>query len=456
MDCGFETIGNATLICHDKKPVLVTDPWLVGTAYFGSWNLGYEIPAEQLENIKNTEFVWVSHGHPDHLSVGSLRLLKDKKILLPDHVGGRIAGELRNLGFDITVLQDRKWIQLSPRIRVLSLADYNQDGILLVDLNGTLVLDLNDASPRGWGGFIRKIVHSYQESFLLQISGFGDPDINYFDEEGLRIEPRAALEFPVGATMAQVAEAYGAKFVIPFSSLHKYQRADSIWANQYLTPLHAYSQGFNSSRCETLPAFIRYECTTKRVEPINPHETPDVVFPPEKFGDDWDEILEGDESSKLNEYFKAISHLGKALDYINVRVGGQDNVIEFRNKNFKKGLMFEVPRHSLMRAVRYEIFEDLLIGNFMKTTLIGKWPASRLYPDFTPYVAKYADNGLAKSSEELEEYFRQYRKRANFEFFRHQMQQHVAQVVRSRLDTRNPLYQFAKKIWWLGMARFMN
>lgn len=35
MDLGFDTIGNATLICYDRGPVLVTDPWVRGSAYFG-------------------------------------------------------------------------------------------------------------------------------------------------------------------------------------------------------------------------------------------------------------------------------------------------------------------------------------------------------------------------------------------------------------------------------------
>ena len=34
MDVGFETVGNATLICHDRFPVLITDPWITGTCAF--------------------------------------------------------------------------------------------------------------------------------------------------------------------------------------------------------------------------------------------------------------------------------------------------------------------------------------------------------------------------------------------------------------------------------------
>ncbi len=37
MNIGFDTIGNAILICYNQgRPVLVTDPWLAGSAYFDS------------------------------------------------------------------------------------------------------------------------------------------------------------------------------------------------------------------------------------------------------------------------------------------------------------------------------------------------------------------------------------------------------------------------------------
>ena len=64
---GVETVGNATLIAHDRRPVLCTDPWIDGEPYFGSWGHRYAIPAEQLAHIKACEYVWFSHGHPDHL-----------------------------------------------------------------------------------------------------------------------------------------------------------------------------------------------------------------------------------------------------------------------------------------------------------------------------------------------------------------------------------------------------
>src|SRR5262245_11717653 len=150
MKLGFETIGNATIIVHDGKPVLATDPWIDGGAYFGSWTFSHEIPGKQRESIRRAEYVWFSHGHPDHLNPISLPLFQGQKILLPDHFGGRILHHLKQSGFDVHLLKDHTWVSLSPKVRVYCNSDYNQDAILLIDVDGRLLIDLNDASDRGW------------------------------------------------------------------------------------------------------------------------------------------------------------------------------------------------------------------------------------------------------------------------------------------------------------------
>src|SRR6516165_8545907 len=98
MNIGFQTTGNAVLVLHDGKPVLVTDPWIFGSAYFDSWGFSHEIPEQVMSAILDCEYVWISHGHPDHLSSCSLDVLNGKKFLLPDHVGGLIAEGLRSRG----------------------------------------------------------------------------------------------------------------------------------------------------------------------------------------------------------------------------------------------------------------------------------------------------------------------------------------------------------------------
>jgi hypothetical protein len=457
MELGFETIGNATIICHDNGPVLVTDPWIDGGAYFGSWTLSHEVPEEQRDAIQRCRYVWLSHGHPDHLSMESLEKLRDKTLLVPNHFGNRIRDDLRGQGFTVQVLVDREWTQLSPKIRVMCLPDMNQDAVLLVDVGGRLLVNLNDAGDRGWGRFVRKIVSQYDESYLMALSGYGDADmINYFTEDGQRIPPYAAAKNPVGRTIARQAEFYGVRYFVPSSSMHKYQRADSIWASEYTTTLEDYGRGFESQSCALLPAFIQHDFIQDSTTLIRPKERAIQPVDPKEFGDDWSELLEADEAKALKDYFRSVEHLGTALDFLRFRVGGQDHVIEFHRRRFRRGITFEAPRNSLMTAVRYQVFDDLLIGNFMKTTLHGEFGEGKLYPDFSPYVAKYADNGKAKTRNELKAYFAEYRNRDMVGFLRAKVEAHCvrplqtqsAELLRTLLPADSAAFRTAKETFW--------
>jgi Metallo-beta-lactamase superfamily len=464
MELGFETIGNATLICHDDGPVLVTDPWVDGSAYFGSWTLSHEIPEEQREHIRRCRYVWVSHGHPDHLSSESLEKLRHQTLLVPNHFGHRIRDDLQAQGYLVQEMVDREWMSLSPRIRVMCIPDMNQDAVLLVDIDGRLVVNLNDAGDRGWGRLVRRIIRDYGETYLLALSGYGDADmINYFTEDGERIPPPAAAKTPVGQTIARQSELYGVRYFVPFSSMHKYQRADSHWASEYTTRLEDYPRGFQSSTCTLLPAFLRRDFLRDTAESIHPQERLIHPVDPKEFGDDWSERLEPEEAQALETYFRRVQHLEQALDFLRFRVGGQEHVITFRPRLFHKGITFEVPRHSLMTAVRYEVFDDLLIGNFMKTTLHGDFGEGKLYPDFSPYVAKYSDNGRVRTRNELKMYFGEYWRRDPVGFLRSKVEAHCvrplqtqsAELLRTVLRPDSATFRLAKEAFWKVRRTFL-
>jgi len=453
MELGFETIGNATLVVHDGGPVLATDPWVQGSAYFGSWGLSHEIPAEQADAVRSAGAVWFSHGHPDHLNPESLPLFRDTRILLPDHVGGRIAADLTRDGYRVEVLPDQTWVRISDRVRVLCIADEGQDAVLLVDVDGRLVVNLNDAQDRGWGPLVKRVIRSFPRSFLLRLSGFGDADMmNFVDVDGARTPGLAQLRresgFEVGADVARMTETFGATHFVPFSSFHRYERADSAWANEWTTPVDEYARGFRSDRVELLPAFVRFDCGTDEWEPIDPAPRPPLVRPPGDFGDDWSESLDGDDVRAITRYFTAIPRLARSLDRITFRVGDGEHAVDVGGRRTGRSITFAVPRGSLMRAVEWEIFDDLLIGNFMQTTLRGRWPSSGLYPGFTPYVTKYADNGRARTDAELRAYFAEYRRRLGLAaWLRSAVETRAKDGVRARVPANSSVYRTAKRAY---------
>ena len=447
----FDTIGNATVICYEDKPVLATDPWITGPAYFGSWTLSHEVPAAQFDAVKKCKYLWFSHGHPDHINAESLLALSDKIILLPDHVGGRIASELQQQGLTTQVLPDRTWIDLSPRIRVMCVSDYNQDALLFIDINGRLLVNFNDGSALGSEAFVKKIIRQFDRSFLMRLFGYGDADmINYFAENGERIPPAAAQKRPVGPIIAGFAEMYGCTDAIPFSCFHAYQRSDSAWVNDYTTPEDAFAVGFSSKTVRLLPAFISYDCVTDRYTELRPALAPRHTVEPSAFGDDWAEQLSTYEVAEIAAYFDRIEALQGRIDAIIFRVGGKDVPIDIRipKRPSKRQIVLEVPRGSLMAAIRYQVFDDLLIGNFVKTTLIGQWPGSRLHPHFTPVVAKYADNGHAYTIEDLHAYFHAYRSRDALGFILHRLQHNSVQTFRNFVSPQSRAFDFGKRAYF--------
>ena len=452
MDLGFDTIGNATLVCYDRGPVLVTDPWVQGSAYFGSWGLSHAVPEQQIAAIRDCEFVWISHGHPDHLNADSESVFSKKKILLPDHFGGRIARAYREAGCEVTILADRKWHRLSDRIRVFCVADCNQDGILLIDLDGLLLVNLNDARwDSGWLMTVRKVVKGFDRSFVLSLTGHGDTDmINVHDEDGRRVLPGSVVEkVPLEVKIRNKMRLVGATAFIPFSSLHRYQRKDSIWAAEHSVRVDEYPPPRREGNAHrNFPPFVRYSCATDAFEEIRPAPNEPIVHEPEEFGDNWSDELDPDDLRDASRYFSEIEHLSSAWDFIRLRVGGKEHPIDL-GRGHGRGLTFEAPRGSLMTAIRAQVFDDLLIGNYMRTTIHGLRPKHGLHPDFTPYVARYADNGGARTKAELKAYRAAYRRRAPLEFLVLDLSRRCKNLVRPGSTT----FRMLKRGFYRGLGR---
>jgi hypothetical protein len=292
---------------------------------------------------------------------------------------------------------------------------------------------------------------------MLHLSGFGDTDmINFYREDGSFIEPRAAKKRPVGRSMANWARQWGTRFTAPFSSMHIYQRTDSIWADRYKTHLADYPVGWDPAAGELLPAFVRYDAIKDSFAEINPEPNRQPALEPTHFGDNWAEPLEPEDRGKIDRYFKSFSHLSTFLDFIRVRIGGVEQLVELsQRKKFNRGLTFDAPRHSFMTSVEYEIFDDVLIGNFMKVTLHGQFPPVRpLYPDFIPYVTKYGDNGRAKSAQELREYFSAYRARYPLGYLRHCLEKRAVEAVRYSIEEDGSVYKACHRTYhWMKSFR---
>jgi len=287
---GFETIGNATVTAFDdSKPIISTDPWVHCNPYFGSWGHKYNIPLQQIDNIKNSEFVWLSHGHPDHINPDSLDLIGKSKILIADHYGDRIINDLRKNNFHCIRLESNKWLELSKNIRVKHFADWNQDTALLIEFQKKdIILNLNDGMAYGWTNTIKNILKDYENRFLLKLINWGDADmLNFYDENNQFIIPTNPGSIKVGSEYSKYMKFWNCNYAIPFSSMHRYVRPDSMHMNKYVTPLNRHYEGFESTSGELLPAFIQWNCRENNYKKIDVIENNDDVVNILDHGDDW-------------------------------------------------------------------------------------------------------------------------------------------------------------------------
>ena len=447
------TLGNATIVVEvNGKPVFCTDPWFAkgGNAYFGSWTLPVELTSEALSKIENSSIAWISHPHPDHLCIESIRQTSIKKLLLAKHSGNRTASDLRAIGFEIIDLEPWQWYEIDKDLFILTAADINQDSILLIKSGSTLVANINDAYPRYLKKKIRNIIleSGCTSRFLLKLFGFGDANlINFYDEDMNFIDPGISKERNLKESMISFASSIGCNYAIPFSSFHTYQRSDTCWANQYVADTF-FEDEYENLGIKVLPAFLEIDMKGGTYTSNGLCKRRELVIKdPIEFDDDWDERLTKADRKLITEYFEARKFVLDKIDLIQFQVGGEETSICL-NKNYQdKAIVFHVPRNSLMTSISYEIFDDLLISNIPKVQLRG---FSNLYQcKIIPEVTKYCDNGKVKSKSDMAAYKSYYRNDAGLDWVKDELINKFAMRVRNSSLLRNKkVLEIASKVYF--------
>lgn len=418
MRLGFETLGNASLVFYDHdRPVLATDPWLTGTCYFGSWALDRPLTESERAAMEAAPFIWISHGHPDHLHPESLaQLPKDKTILLPDHYHPEIRDSIAAMGFKVEVMPYRQWRQISPNVRCLCLDNENQDGILIVEAGDSLVVDLNDSPLCGEARFIRHLISHYDraKTYVAALCAIDADMINFIDAQGRRtIEPPDHRKKGMVWATARKIDQLGAGNFVSSASQHIYVRADSVWANPYRVTWADIEKHWTRPNVRKIEPFCVIDLETGAYHRKHPSQRSAIEqITDATADDDWAERLSEAEWQSVVAFFDKYETLRRFFDYVEMIVGGERRRIwlvrqaKGRAEDRLRGIAFHIPRRSLLATIEYGYFDDVLIGNFMKTELHN----ATLYPHFTPLIGKLG--GAAKVYTEAE------RRRFNRRYFR--------------------------------------
>jgi hypothetical protein len=117
----LRTIGHACLlILEDGEPIIATDPWLIGSVYWRSWWLEKYPSDADIDLVRRSRFLYVTHSHVDH---PSLRRLGPHRVLHPAFPNYAIPGFLKSHGFlnrTLTPLARYSTMCVSPACRCRS------------------------------------------------------------------------------------------------------------------------------------------------------------------------------------------------------------------------------------------------------------------------------------------------------------------------------------------------
>jgi len=221
-DIDFKLHAHACLeIIHEGFSIL-TDPWLDGPAFLGSW-IQNPKPKIKIADL-SPDIIWISHEHSDHFHENSISQFdRNIPIYFPDFPNKRIESKLKEMGF-LCVCPMTFGTEYAVNEKV-TLTCYEpesvwNDSMVHINVNGFNILNINDAG-------VNHKVKKHLPPIDLLCSSFSPGASGYplcwnmtEEQEGEYYETskRGMIEM-----LRHAMEMYDSKFLLPFASHFKLQ-----------------------------------------------------------------------------------------------------------------------------------------------------------------------------------------------------------------------------------------
>lgn len=357
----FETLGDTSmLLSRDGVPILAADPWLSGTACFGSWARERDLAPGSVKSVLRAPYVFLSRCCDGRTHLPSLRAMGSGcDILLPGNFDPAMRALLTAEGFATRLLPGKQWVEIAVGLRLLCVeSDYG--AILAVDADGLLILDKNDSPLGGAERFLRKLARGYKRSCLLAL-----PEPEFGPDKR-----RAVRELGSLCDRLEVTH-YAA------SSPHLHAREDSRWADAGRVTWDDIAPHW-SARARPFEPYAKIALAMAASASSPCFVAPSAESLPQGTGDDdWSERLSAAEWFRLDCFVKGAKAFRRGLDFVAFNVGGETRRIPVRSRSTtrpparQRGLVFSAPRRSLVEAVADRRFGELLDANFVKLELVN-------------------------------------------------------------------------------------
>jgi len=70
-------LSHACLLIETNEVSFITDPWIVGFAFASGWWPKSSPPKDWRKIVNSVDFIYISHNHPDHLNLFTLKYVRE-------------------------------------------------------------------------------------------------------------------------------------------------------------------------------------------------------------------------------------------------------------------------------------------------------------------------------------------------------------------------------------------
>jgi len=232
-------IGHASILLECEDVSILTDPWWAGPCFGAQWWIYPEPFLEPLEGRK-LDYIYVSHGHNDHLHPGTLaRFGRDTKILVAKDLD--IGSWFRKMGYPVLELPDGEAVELASGVTATIRPTINDDSMLVVSDRKETCVNLNDALHATPIGVQQRFIAWLREqhpSIDYLFCGYGTASHfpNCYRVPGKDYSKTAAMrQHHFNAVWAHIVQELSPKFAFPFAADVLLLEHDLFWANE---PVH--------------------------------------------------------------------------------------------------------------------------------------------------------------------------------------------------------------------------
>tara|TARA_Y100001970_G_scaffold152834_1_gene187186 strand:- start:279 stop:1973 length:1695 start_codon:yes stop_codon:yes gene_type:complete len=369
-----------------------TDPWAIGPAFNTGWWLKHSTKNDWIEQLNNSNFIYISHNHPDHLHPLTLsKINKTIPIVVPKFVTKSTEMYIKDLGFkNIKVLDFNFQYNLKGtnlNISIFKSGDFREDsGIYFSngEFTGLLSVDANminfNRLPKA---------NFYGSSFAGGASGYPLMFDNYKLEEQMKIslKDKIFLKQKLYDCLKKILPNYFMPYAGFFSE--KLKRDEKIFKNNKKNSIDDYLKFCKLNKIKLLNVLKNDVYKFNGIKLINKKNIDIQVakdLRPEKYLEYYKKEYKKIDENYIRQYFLKSNFKDNLLLYIcltddnfkllnkNYLINFSKNQISFnkiskftkgflkKDPNFKK-LVLKVRKESFLNTIYNKLpWEDLSIG----------------------------------------------------------------------------------------------